>query len=358
MTSMLRRLALAACAATMVACSGAVGTPEPGAASASPEAGGQRLIKRAHTSMGSLVELSAFAVSEAEAVAAFDAAFEEFDRLDALLSVWKEGSDVVRLNGNAGRGPVQVSPDTIAVLKQAIQAGEWTDGKFDVTFGALSDVWKFDHDQDNRIPAPAEIAARLPFVDYRAIAVDETAGTAELKRAGMRVHLGGIGKGYAVDRAVAILRARGLRDFMVQSGGDLYVGGHNGNLPWRLGIRDPRGAVDQVFARLELSDSTFSTSGDYERFFMHGGVRYHHLLDPDTGQPARGARSVTVVAASAAVADALSTGVFVSGPEAGMALIERLPDVEGVIVTAKNELLISSGLRSRARILAEPTDAP
>jgi thiamine biosynthesis lipoprotein len=161
-----------------------------------------------------------------------------------------------------------------------------------------------------------------------------------------------------VDRVVAILRARGLRDFMVQSGGDMYVGGHKGNLPWRLGVRDPRGPADRVFATLELSDATFSTSGDYERFFLKDGVRYHHLLDPDLGQPARGARSVTIVASSATVADVLSTGVFVSGPEAGMALIERLPDVEGVIVTAKNEVLISSGLKSRVQLLAQPTDAP
>ena len=308
--------------------------------------------------MGSPVELSAWTTREADAVAAFDAAFDEFDRLDALLSVWKEGSDVLRLNAKAGLGPVAVSGDTIIVLKQAVQASEWTAGKFDVTFGALSDVWKFDHDQDNRIPTPAEIAARLPFVDYRAIVLDEAAGTAELKRAGVRVHLGGIGKGYAVDRVVAMLRARGLRDFMVQSGGDMYVGGHKGNLPWRLGVRDPRGPADRVFATLELSDATFSTSGDYERFFMKDGVRYHHLLDPDVGQPARGARSVTIVAASATVADVLSTGVFVSGPDAGMALIERLPDVEGVIVTSKNEVLISSGLKSRVRLLAQPTDAP
>ena len=130
----------------------------------------------------------------------------------------------------------------------------------------------------------------------------------------MRVHLGGVGKGYAVDRAVAILRSRGLTDFMVQSGGDLYVGGHKGNLPWRLGLRDPRGPADKIFATLELSDATFSTSGDYERFFMQ---RRRPLPPParsGLGQPARGARSVTIVAQTSVVADVLSTGVFVLGP--------------------------------------------
>jgi thiamine biosynthesis lipoprotein len=171
----------------------------------------------------------------------------------------------------------------------------------------------------------------------------------------MRIHLGGIGKGYAVDRAVALMRGYGIRDFMVQFGGDLYVSGQPGDGPWRLGINDPRGLPDDSFAMIELRDATLSTSGDYERFFVAAGTRYHHLLDPDTGQPARGSRSVTIVTARAMDADALSTGVFVMGARKGMALIERLPDVEGVIVSADNEVLISSGLRGRVRVVHAPT---
>ena len=317
-----------------------------------------RLVSREHVSMGAPVQISAYTTREADAVAAFDAAFAEFDRLDSLLSVWKEGSDVLRMNRSAGERPVSVSADTLDVLRQAIQAGDWTNGKFDITFGALSDVWKFDHDQDNRIPTPSEIAARLPLVDYRNVVIDEKARTAFIRTRGARVHLGGIGKGFAVDHVVAILRSRGLTDFMVQSGGDLYVAGRRGDRPWRLGIRDPRGPVDRTFAALELSDSTFSTSGDYERFFMQNGVRYHHLIDPDLGRPVKGTRGVTIVAKQATLADVLSTGVFVSGPEAGMALIEKLPDVEGVIVTDRNQVLVSSGLKDKLIILAQPTDGP
>jgi thiamine biosynthesis lipoprotein len=125
-----------------------------------------------------------------------------------------------------------------------------------------------------------------------------------------------------------------------------------------VGIQDPRGHAGAVFAALDLSDATFSTSGDYERAFVKDGRRYHHLLDPDSGEPARGCRSVTIVADRAVLADALSTGVFVAGPDAGMALIERLPNVEGVIVTARNEVLVSSGLRGRLEILSQPGDAP
>jgi thiamine biosynthesis lipoprotein len=270
---------------------------------------------------------------------------------------WRANSDVLRINAAAGRHAVPVSQDVRAALRTAQQVSEWTGGKFDVTFGALSDVWKFDHDQDNTIPDADAIRRRLPLIDYRQIEIDDRAGTVFLRRTGMRVHLGGIGKGYAVEHAMRTMRAAGLRDFMIQAGGDLYVAGQRDGHPWRLGINDPRGASGRSFATLELSDGTFSTSGDYARFFVKDGVRYHHLLDPATGQPARACRSVTIVADSPLIADGLSTGVFILGPEAGMALIERLPQVEGVIVTAKNEVLVSSGLKGRFTQLAAPTDA-
>jgi FAD:protein FMN transferase len=142
---------------------------------------------------------------------------------------------------------------------------------------------------------------------------------------------------------------------MVQAGGDLYVAGAAGTTPWRLGIQDPRGPANEPFATVELADATFSTSGDYERYFERDGVRYHHILDPDTGQPARGTRSVTIVTRQATWADGLSTGVFILGPQQGMALVERLPDVEAVIVTAENEVLVSSGLRDRVEVRRAPS---
>ena len=325
---------------------------------ATPVSGSARLVERARVSMGSELRLTAWTADEAAAALAFDAVFQEFDRLERLMSVWIDGSDVVRLNAAAGEHPVLVSPEVREVLLIAHQVSDWTGGKFDVTFGALSDLWKFDHDQDNTVPDRAEVLRRLPLIDYRALDVDEEAGTAFLKRKGMRAHLGGIGKGYAVDHAAAILRGRGFRDFMIQAGGDLYVAGHRGDRPWRLGIRDPRGPIDRSFATLDLSDGTFSTSGDYERFFMKDGRRYHHILDLNVGEPARACRSVTLVTDRAVIADALAKGVFILGPKAGMALIERLPHVEGVIVSARNEVLVSPGLKDRLVLLTPPTDAP
>ena len=329
-----------------------------GCAQTAPDPGSAHLVEQARLAMGSQLRLSAWTSDEPAARAAFDAVFSEFDRLDALMSVWREGSDVQRLNAAAGTQAVAVSSEVREVLKAARQVSEWTGGKFDVTFGALSGIWKFDHDQDNRVPGPGDISRRLPLVDYAALDVDERAGTAALRRKGMRVHLGGIGKGYALDRAVERLRRQGLRDFMIQAGGDMYVAGRRGERPLRVGMRDPRGPADRSYAALDVSEAAVSTSGDYERFFIKDGRRYHHILDPDLGEPARGCRSVTIVSERAVLADGLSTGVFLLGPDRGMALIERLPGVEGVMVTDTGQVLISSGLKGRLMGLAPPTDAP
>jgi thiamine biosynthesis lipoprotein len=337
--------ASALCLVTAGACGTTATTPKANAS----------LVERSHVSMGSAVNLSAWTADEPVTLVAFEKVFHEFDRLDALMSVWKEGSDVLRVNAAAGKQAVAVSPEVRDVLLAAQKVSEWTEGKFDVTFGALSGIWKFDHDIDGQVPDRSEIASRLPLVDYRALEVDQRAGTASLARAGMTMHLGGIGKGFAIDRAVTILREAGLTDFMIQSGGDMFLAGRRGDRPWRVGIQDPRGAPNTLFAAIEITDAAFSTSGDYERFFIRDGRRYHHILDPATGEPAMRSRSVTIMAKSATVSDGLSTGVFILGAEKGMALIERLEDVEGVIVTADNQVKVSSGLEGRLALLSAPT---
>jgi thiamine biosynthesis lipoprotein len=317
------------------------------------------LLERTHQTMGTEVKVTAWTADDARADVAISAVFSEFDRLDDLMSVWKSGSDIARLNNAAGERAVPVSADTREVLRIARQVSEQTDGAFDVTFAALSGLWKFDYqDKDGTVPSRQEIAKRLPLVNYRDLVVEDGAGTARLRRMGMRVNLGGIGKGYAVDRGVEILRRSGFRDFMIQAGGDMYVSGKRGDRAWRLGIRDPRGPADRIFATLDLTNGTFSTSGDYERFFIKDGRRYHHIIDLRVGEPATKCRSVTLVTERAVIADALAKGVFILGPDEGMALIERTPGVQGVIVSAKNEVSISSGLRRQLTVLAPPTDAP
>ena len=320
---------------------------------------GARIVEQTFTSMGSELKLKAWTADEATAVAAFEEVANEFDRLEGLMSTWREHSEIQELNRAAGKHPVRVGTELRSLFTTANQVSQWTDGKFDVTFGVMSGLWKFDYqNKDDTIPDPAEVARRRKLINYRDLIVNESAGTAFLRRDGMIASLGGIGKGYAVDRAREILLKHGFHDFIIQFGGDMYVAGHEADRAWRVGIQDPRGPKNRIFASMELSDSTFSTSGDYERFFMHEGRRYHHIIDPAIGEPARASRSVTIVSARAILADALAKGVFILGGRKGMELIERVPGVEGVIVTDRNEVLVSPGLRSRLMMLATPTDAP
>ena len=324
-----------------------------------PRPAGAHLFQRTYASMGTELQLTAWTADETAAETAFGEVSQEMERLEGLLSNWRDDSEIQQLNAAAGKHPVRIGSDLRDVLKTARQVSEWTGGKFDVTWGALSGLWKFDYqNQDGSIPEHSEIVRRRSLIDYQQLILDEHDGTAFLKQEGMVANLGGIGKGYAVDRARDILRRRGFRDFMIQFGGDMYVAGLNGNHPWRLGIQDPRGPANRIFAQVDLSESTFSTSGDYARSFVKNGRRYHHIIDPQTGEPAQGCRSVTIMTSSAIIADGLSTGVFVLGPEAGMALIKQLPGVEAVIVSAKNEVLVSPELKGRLTLLSTPTDLP
>lgn len=352
-------LAVMLAAALGSGCKSKASSPEPERAPRAeeePPAPIREIVRRSHHAMGTLVVITAWTTDPSKAQAAFKAAFDELDRLEAVLTVWRKDSDVTRVNARAGKGPVKVSEDTIRVVKKALELSKITDGKFDVTFGALSGLWKFDHDQDDKIPDPEEVKRRLPFIGYEHIVVDEAEQTIALDKEGVSIHLGGIGKGYGVDRAVEILKAHGLRDFMVQAGGDLYVSGKRGERPWRVGIRDPRGPRDAFFAAAEVTDATFSTSGDYERFFIEDGVRYHHILDPDLGRPARGTRSVTIMAPDAMTADALSTGVFILGAERGLEVVEALDGVGAVVVDEDNEVHVSKRLEGKVKVLKPPSE--
>lgn len=348
-----RRILLLLLVSSLFACPDEKPVP-PAPTAPTPKSEGH-LVHRSHRTMGTQVTITAYVTDEAPALAGFSAAFAEFDRLERLLTVWRDESDVSRINAAAGERAVKVSPETIEVVSRALALSRATEGKFDITFGALAGLWKFDHDQDNSIPTDAAIAKRLPFIGWEHVTVEPGARTIKLEKKGMRMHLGGIGKGYAVDRAVAILREHGLSDFMIQAGGDLFVAGHKGDRNWRVGIRDPRGPPSEFFAAAEVTDATFSTSGDYERFFERDGVRYHHILDPDSGRPARVARSVTIMAPDAMTADALSTGVFILGPKKGLPVIEALPGVGAVIVDAENQVHVSKRLEGRVKLLSKPT---
>jgi thiamine biosynthesis lipoprotein len=318
---------------------------------------GDHIIERSRTQMGTWVHVTIWGADDLAAVAAIDKVWTEFDRIDHLMTTWTDTSEVSRINHAAGDGkPVPVSAELVGVLEKAAEASRLSDGAFDITVGSFSGVWKFDEDNDGTIPPPALVAERKKLVSWRDVVLDPARHTARLRRAGQKITLGGIAKGYAVDRAVALLRAAGFADFIVQAGGDMYVAGRRGDRPWRVGIRDPRGPRDAYFAMTEVTDRTFSTSGDYERFTIKDGRRYHHIIDPATGYPADKVRSVTIMAKDATTAEGLSKTLFIWGPERGMKLVESLPDVEAVIVGADNQVTVSKGLKGKLTIIAPPTD--
>jgi len=272
------------------------------------------------------------------------------------MTTWRPDSDLSRVNAAAGKEAVKVDPETFTVVKEAIHTSEISSGTFDITFESLHGLWKFDEDLDPHPPSAADIKKKLPLVNFHHIALDEKNGTIKLDTAGVKISLGGIAKGYAVDRAVKVLDDRGLPSFYVQAGGDLYARGKKPDgADWSAGVRDPRGPEGSHFAMLKLSDRAFSTAGDYERSYVVDGKRYHHIIDPRTGQPATESRSVTIWAKSAFLADAIDDAVFILGPKKGLELVESIDDVGAVIIDAKNNLWVSKRLQGKLQISGPPT---
>jgi thiamine biosynthesis lipoprotein len=304
-------------------------------------------MKRAQMHMGTLVSITAVADSEPGAQAAATAGFQEIKRLEKLLSTWIPDSELSRVNESAGLRPVAVSAETIDLIDRSMEISRLTEGGFNIAVGTAIEAWSVTERQ--RIPDEAELGQLKPFVDWHQIEVDRSGRTIYLPRAGMRIDVGGIGKGYAADRAVVAMRQAGAKAGVVALSGDIKAfGSLPGARGFPVGIQHPR-REGAVLAIIDLTDEAISTAGDYERYFERDGVRYHHILDPETLQPSRACQSVTVIAAEGTMADGLDTGVFVLGPERGMALIERLPGVEAVIVDTDGRMLVSSGLRNRLR---------
>jgi thiamine biosynthesis lipoprotein len=272
-----------------------------------------------------------------------DEVFAVFRDAEAMASEWQPSSPLSGVNAAAG-APVPVPQELRALLGRGVSIGEMTGGAFDITGGALWGLWDFKAEEP-RVPDTEEVTRRVALVDYRQVEIDDAGGTVRLMKEGMVVGLGGIAKGWALDRSVVALLEQGVSDFSLSAGGQVVVGGVRGDRPWRVGIRDPRGAPDDYFAIVEASNVSVSTSGDYERFFVQDGVRYHHILDPRTGMPARGLRSATVITPDATLAYALSTALVVMGVDRGLALVEQLSGVEAFVVDERGHAHRSTGAR-------------
>lgn len=268
------------------------------------------------------------------------AAESEALRIERKFSRFREDSVVAEIVRNAGRTPVTVDDETVALVEAALDLARLTGGKFDPTVGVMRGAWNF---RDARVPDDDAIAALLPLVDYRAVSVRD--GTVFLRRGGMELDLGGVGKEYAVDRAAELLCAHGVTSALLDFAGDIRtIGGRGDGRPWSIGVADPRAPGRCRFAVRLIGGAGVATSGDYERCFVVNGVRYHHLLDATTGRPAQGTMSATVVAASTSLAGRIASAAFLLGPREGLALIERVPGVEGCLITATGAIAASCGM--------------
>lgn len=317
-------------------------------------------VERKDSAMGTSLHFIAYTtptVDRAHAELAIDAAIAEMRRLEAILSEWRDDSEVGRINAQAGEW-VSVGRETADVIEKALWIGRVSEGTFDITFQAMSGVWRFGSAQSGAptLPSPAEVKKLRALIDYRKVELDTKGSRVRIPK-GRKIGLGGIAKGYIVDRAVDVLRHAGLTTFLAQAGGDLYGAGRKPDgTPWVSGIQDPRAAQGVFFATIELENHAFSTAGDYARSFVLGGKRYHHIIDPRTGYPATASRSVTVHAPDAMTADMIDDAVFILGPEKGLKLASSLPDVGVVIVDANNKVWVSPTLQGKVRLETQPSD--
>jgi thiamine biosynthesis lipoprotein len=308
----------------------------------------EKVFVRSRYLMGTTVEIKARGEDGPRTQAAINEAYDEIARIEALMSHWRDDSDLARVNAGAGRTPVKVPPEMLEVVKRAIGVSRVTGGTFDITVESVSRLWRIE-EEEPRIPKPEEIEGALGQVGYRHIHIDEEKGTIYLDQPGVRIGLGGIAKGYAVDRAMGKLRVRGIRSAMIAAGGDMALQGRDGQAPWRIAIKDPRRPWRNI-GWFHASDTTVHTSGDYERFTTLKGKRYHHILDPRRGYPASGAQAVTLVTPDGTLGDALCTGVFVLGATEGLRLVESLPEVDALVIDSKGKIRMSGAMRDRVRL--------
>jgi thiamine biosynthesis lipoprotein len=271
-------------------------------------------------------------------------AFEEIKRIDDKMSRYREGSEVSLVNRNAGVSPVKVSHELIEVLKEARRISEFSDGAFDVTIGPLTNLWGFDEGK-GVVPPRGEIERLKGLVNYRKLKIDETSSTVYLEEKGMMIDVGGIAKGYSLRKAMKVFEDAGVKNVIINAGGNLNLRGLKKGKPWRIGIQDPRDE-SKLLGKVEITDISIATSGDYQRFFIKEGARYHHILDPKTGYPAKGLVSATVIGRSRTSMDGFSSAVFILGAEKGLALMKKA-GAEGIIVTEDGKITVSDGLKDK-----------
>jgi len=281
--------------------------------------------------MGSRFEITMVASDSVQASEYIDIAVNEITRIENLISSWKPISQTSVINQNSGINPVKVDNELFKLIERAVVISKFSDGAFDITYASMDKLWKFNGSMTN-MPSDEEIKASVSKVGYQNIILNKDSSTVFLKQPGMKIGFGAIGKGYAADRAKALLIDKGVAAGIINASGDMNTWGKqpNGSV-WNVAITNPLDK-NKVFALLPINDGAVVTSGDYEKFVIFNEKRYSHIIDPRTGYPTTGIISVTVFAHKAELADALATSVFVMGVDVGLNRINQLPNVECIII--------------------------
>jgi len=294
--------------------------------------------------MGTEVSVYLWSDDEDAGQRALEAVFVEAERINRLMSTYLEDSEISRVNRLAAQQPVSVGEELFGLIQRSLDVAVLTRGAFDITYDSVGQHYDF---RARQRPDADTVIKERENIDYRYVQLDKGAGSVTFLKDGVRINLGGIAKGYVVERGVDILRHAGIANAIVTAGGDSRLLGDRRGRPWMVGIRDPRSDdAQQVAISVPLEDEAISTSGDYERFFDESGIRYHHIIRPSTGAPATGVQSATVFGPDAVITDALSTSVFVLGVDNGLTLIGTLPDYECIVIDGGGSVYYSGGLQT------------
>ena len=303
----------------------------------------QEPYKRTLKLMGSRFDITVVANNAIEANKHIDVAVAEITRIEKLISSWDENSQTSIINKNAGLKPVKVAPELFNLIERAIRISKLTDGAFDISYASMDRIWKFDNSM-TKMPSEEIIKASVAKVGFQNIILDKVNSTVFLKLKGMKIGFGAIGKGYAADKAKALLISKGVKSGIINASGDMNTWGKQPDgSEWKIAITNPMNK-NKVFALFPINNGAVVTSGNYEKYVNFNGKRYTHIIDPRTGYPSSGIISVTIFAPKAELADALATSVFVMGKEAGLDRINQLPKIECIIIDDKGNITKSQNI--------------
>ena len=302
------------------------------------------LYKKVIKLMGNRFEISIVADDESWANSCIQEAVEEIRRIEKLLTTFDESSQTNLINRNAGIEPVKVDKEIFDLIQRSQKISAITQGSFDITYGSIDKkLWNFDQSMDS-LPDPHTAKQLVRLINYKNVILDEKNITVFLKERGMRIGFGGIGKGYAAEMAKGLLRKKGVESGVVNAAGDLTAWGFQANgKPWTIGIANPE-ATQHAFSYLDITNTSVATSGNYEKFIMIDGKKYSHTIDPRTGLPVTGIKSVTIISPNAEIADAMATPVMVMGIKVGLDMVNQIKGLACIIIDDNNTIYTSKNI--------------